>query len=195
MLKYIFSPRRLEKVRNNKVIPYLYGNILELWCGLWSIANYLNTQGVKNNYTGVDFNKKIIDALSTNFPSLKFIQHDLDELLYLENITFDTVVSIAVIEHIYNQKKFLLTATRNLKMGWRLIITTPSNFWNDLIYPIICKLGMREGKWVLTDHITIYNRDRFLVAANDFGLELEHFEHFEFFCNQLAVFKKIKIIE
>ncbi len=194
MIKKYLSSESLENIRNNKITNFLCGNILELWCGQWFIPNYLIKKWAKNNYTGLDSNGDIINTLSGNFTTYKFIQHDLDESVNLGNVIFDTVISIAVIEHIYNQKNFLLTATKNLKIGWRLVITTPSNFGNDLIYPLMCKLGLRKGKWVLDDHITIYNKDRFLVAGSDFGLEIEHFEFFEFFCNQLIIFKKIKAI-
>lgn len=193
MLKKILSSANLTKIRNKKIIQFFDWNILELWCGWWFIPNYLREKWYNNKYTGIDFMEKAIEKLSTDFPSYSFINHDLDEFLEL-NFKFDTIITTAVIEHIYNQKNFFFTAVKNLKIGGRIIITTPSNFGNDIIYPLMCKLGIRNWKWVLADHITIYNKDRFLVAAHDFWLELEKFEFFEFFCNQLIVFKKTKTI-
>lgn len=186
------SYKKLQKVRNEKIIPFLSGNVLELWCGSWFIPNFLKTNNKSNTYTGVDFREDIILKLSNDFPVYNFLQYDLDEVLEIQNEFFDTVISIAVIEHIYNQKNFFLSATNNLKINWHLVITTPSNFGNDLIYPLICKLWMRKWKWVLSDHITIFNKERFEVAAKDFWMEIIHFEFFEFFCNQLVILKKIR---
>lgn len=192
-IKYL-SIQNLSNIRNKKIINLLKWNILELWCGWWFVPNYLKNENKKNRYTWVDFREKIISDLIIAFPWYNFIHHDLDDILNFTNEEFDTVIAIAVIEHIYNQKNFLKTATKKLKIGGKLIITTPSNFGNDIIYPLMCKMWIRWGKWVLNDHITIYNKDRFEVVANDFGLELEHYEFFEFFCNQLVIFKKMKHI-
>lgn len=74
----------------------------------------------------------------------------------------------------------------------KLVITTPSNFGNDIIYPLMCKFRLRNWNGVLSDHITIYNKDRFMVVEKDFWLKIEHFGYFEFFCNQLIVYKKMK---
>lgn len=190
-MKNILSWKNLEAIRNNKIINFIKWNTLELWCGKGFIADYLEKMGMKNNYTGLDCDKNLVQLLSKKFPIYNFFYHDLDETVKIEWELFDTVISIAVIEHIYNQKNFFLTATNNLKSGWKLIITTPTNFGNDIVYPLMCKVGFRKWIWALSDHVTIYNRDRLRVVENDFWLKIEHFEFFEFFCNQLVVFKKI----
>lgn len=187
------SSERLQKIRNNKIVKLLNWEILELWCGSWFIPGVLqdnNNNKHANNYVWVDFRKDIIDNLKEKFPQYKFIHHDLDEILENAHWLFDTIISIAVIEHIYNQKNFFLTAVKNLKQGWKLIITTPTNFGNDIIYPLLCKMRIRKWNGVLSDHITIYNQERFKVAAKDFWFKIKQFKHFEFYCNQLIILEK-----
>lgn len=190
MLKKLLSWKNLQNIRNQEIINFLSGDILELGCWEGFIPEFLKNKYKNNNYLGVDFRLDTINKLTDEFPKYHFIQHDLDEVLDLSWQEFDTVISTAVIEHIYNQKNFFITATKALKKWGKLIITTPSNFWNDIIYPLMCKFGYRWGNGVLSDHITIYNKDRFMVAANDFWLEIESFKFFEFFCNQVVIFRK-----
>lgn len=186
----LLSAEKLRYIRNAKIKKWLSWDILELWCWEGFIPNFLKENNSNQEYVGIDFQD--IKNISTKFPQFLFIQHDLDENIILKK-KFDTIISSAVIEHIYNQKNFFKTATENLKPNGKLVITTPTVFGNDIVYPILCKMGFRKWNWVLSDHITIYNKDRFNVVAQDFNLKVEHFEHFEFFCNQLIVFKKITL--
>lgn len=190
MLKKLLSWKNLQNLRNNEIINFLRGDVLELGCWEGFIPEFLNKKNKNNNYYGIDYREDTIKNLTTKYPEYHFIKHDLDEVLDFWRQEFDTVVSTAVIEHIYNQKNFFITATRALKKWGKLVITTPSNFGNDIIYPLMCKLWYRWGNGVLSDHITIYNKDRFMVAANDFWLEIESFKFFEFFCNQVVIFNK-----
>lgn len=191
MITKYLSSWNLEIIRNNKITGLLEGDILELGCWAGKIPAYLSKRGSDVQYTWINHSKDGVESLKTKFPEYSFLNHDLDYVFTLpENKKVDTVVAVAVIEHIYNQKNFFITAVENLKPGWKIIITTPTNFGNDIIYPLMCKFWLRKWIGVLMDHITIYNKDRFLVVANDFNLEIEHFEKFELFCNQIIIFRK-----
>ncbi len=191
MLGKYLSRDNLEKIRNEKIFNFLHWDILELWCGEGRVCDYLYVREIENSYTGIDFEERNIKKLKAKYPQYAFLLHDLDEQVDLGDKKFDFVVSTAVIEHIYNQKNFILTATKNLKIGGKLILTTPSVFGNDVIYPLICKLGFRKWKWILSDHIVIYNKDRFEVIADNFNLKIIHFEYFELHCNQLIIYEKL----
>lgn len=104
-MDHLFSIKNLQKIRNNKIVKFFDWDILELGCGTGFIPKYLAKNHYKNNYTGIDIDKKNVEYLSNTFPKYNFLYHDLDEVLDLQK-QFDTIISSAVIEHIYNQKNF-----------------------------------------------------------------------------------------
>ena len=76
-----------------------------------------------------------------------------------------------------------------MKPGGRLVITTPTNFGNDVVHRAGSLIGL-FSKVARDDHISIFNRKRFEVFANECGLEVELYRFFQFGCNQLVILQK-----
>jgi 2-polyprenyl-6-hydroxyphenyl methylase/3-demethylubiquinone-9 3-methyltransferase len=76
--------------------------------------------------TGVDFSASGIDRARSNFPALRFAQHDLQQPLdggYARR--FDAVVATEVIEHLLLPRMIMHNARLALRPGGHLVVTTP----------------------------------------------------------------------
>lgn len=104
--------------------PYIRGSLLELGCG--------EGRGVKllapkcEQYLGLDKIGEIISSLQNRYPLLVFKEAIFPPFSFLDDNTFDTIVSFQVIEHIKDDKTFLEEIYRVLKPGGKAIITTPN---------------------------------------------------------------------
>jgi SAM-dependent methyltransferase len=177
----------LEIRRLNIVSQYIEGDVLDLGCGSGQIFSKYNKK-IKR-YVGVDYDKTISSNNFRKYPNAIFLHKDLD----VENLnlkySFDVILMLALVEHIFNQKKLFIEAKKYLKPKGIILITTPSPFANDYIYSLGCKIGLFANS-ANDDHIVIYNKKRFTVLANEIELKLICFKYFEFGLNQFVIFKK-----
>ena len=170
------------------VLPYIKGSILDLGCG-----NALPLQFAKEKidiYYGVEHRQKKVDELSRKFPEHKFFARDLDVDELSFDMKFDTILVIAVIEHILNQKHFITQILRNAKPNAKIVITTPTPF-GDYIHKIGSRLGL-FAKSAVHRHIIIFSPERLRMLANYFNMNVEQHRKFQFGCNQLGILAKPK---
>ena len=170
---------RLEKAK-----PFIRGDVLDLGCGSALAKTRFAPQ--ISHYVGVDRDEIHVKDLAEQFPDAKFYARNLDEDSLDFGSKFDTVLMLALIEHVFNQKQLLGEVVKSLKTGGRIIITTPTVFGNDVVHRVGSAVGL-FAKSAADDHIVIFNRKRLEILANEFGLRLAAYSRFEFGCNQLAV--------
>jgi len=111
---YVFASKFVQ----NKIV-------LDSGCGNGYGAKYLAENGA-NFVFGVDIDKKIIKKCEKryrNVNNLSFVHCDSTTLGF-ESEFFDVVVSMEVIEHIQNYRKYLNEICRVLKRGGLFIIST-----------------------------------------------------------------------
>lgn len=178
---------RIKWQRLAKAAPYVTGDVLELGCGpALLLARYRDRIA---SYTGVERQRGEVNRLRKEYPGDTFLAADLDKDRPDFPHAYDTVLMLALVEHVYNQKWLFEMATGALKPGGRLVITTPTPFGNDVVHRLGAAAGLFSQE-AADDHIVIYNRRRFQLVARDFGLQLEHYRRFQFGCNQLAVLRR-----
>ncbi len=168
---------------------YIQGTVLELGCG--DAATIQQYASEITRYVGIDHNRELVEQLRVNYPQHQFYAMDLDSDTLPPNGKFDTILALAVIEHIYNQKHFMQQLVQNLKPGGRIILTTPTPLGNDVVYTLGARLGLFDITGGLNDHIVIYNKKRFYLMARDMNLEVEVYRTFQLGCNQLVVLKHL----
>ncbi len=98
--------------------------ILDLGCGNGSFSNILSKLGY--DVVGVEESASGIAIAKQNYPNCQFIQGSIYELANLKLTNdFDAIISIEVIEHLFNPKALLQSVKQYLKPEGRFIVTTP----------------------------------------------------------------------
>lgn len=182
----------LSKARSKKIIPFLKGNVLDIGCG--QAANYRLSKELDlpiQSYTGIEYDPKRIKSLKIEFPEAKFFAVDLDKEEIPKEKQYDTILLLAVVEHIFNLKFLFEQIYDLLEDGGVVVITTPSPFGNDFVHKIGTMLGLFDKEGGQEDHIVIFNKKRLQILANEVGLVVDKYQRFQLGCNQLAVFKKV----
>jgi len=177
----------LKKSRTGAVADFISGDVLEVGCG-YSIT-YEQYGNQVDSYWGIEMTESRVDLLKEKFPKAHFFKRDLDNDKLALQKKFDTILSIAVIEHIFNQKFAFNEMVKHLKPGCRIVITTPTPFGNDIVH----RFGSKLNLFCTTahdDHIVIYNKRRFQILANEFDMKIVKYKRFQLGCNQLVVLEK-----
>jgi|SRR3989344_966384 len=98
------------------------GKILDFGCGDGTRLNLLTR---KKGGTGLDISEKAIKIAKNNYPNLKFIQSDLEDVP-LDDNSFDLVYSAFVLEHLNNPERVIEEALRLLTENGSLVLIAPN---------------------------------------------------------------------
>lgn len=112
---------------------------------------------------------------------------DKDELA-LER-QFDTILLLAVIEHLKNPDRILSQIPRYLKPDGKLLITTPSPM-GDVIHTIGARIGLFSMEAV-QGHESIFTCDALRACLERDGLDVIYYKSFLLGGNQLFVCKPL----
>jgi len=172
--------RRLEITK-----PYIKGSVLDIGCGPATTYTSLKIE----NYSGIERNLDSVKKLKEKFPLAKFYVKDIEKERLNFNKKFDTIVLLAVIEHIGNTKILYKEIKKSLKMKGKLVMTTPTPFGN-FIHTILSFIGL-TSKHAAKEHVNICSRMKFIGIAKKYGFKIIKYKQFELWCNSLIVLEKI----
>jgi 2-polyprenyl-3-methyl-5-hydroxy-6-metoxy-1,4-benzoquinol methylase len=172
----------LQRQRYQAVKPYLIGDILDLGCGYGHLLDLLRPD---QGYAGVDADLDVIARTQERHPSRTFYRCDLDhETLSLDQ-TFDTVVMLAILEHLANPENLIEALGRHLKPGGRAVLTTPTPLGNRIHH-----FGSHLGLFYIEaamDHKTIFDRRILKNLLETHGFHVSVYRTFLLGGNQLCV--------
>ena len=97
--------------------------VLEAGCGEGYGADLLAQ--VAHGVLALDYDAHTVRHVADRYPRVHAVRGNLDGLP-LRPSTVDVVVSLQVIEHLWDQRRFLAECARVLRPGGRLLITTPN---------------------------------------------------------------------
>jgi len=177
ILSTYIQERRMEAAK-----PYLKGDILDLGCGYGHLIPYLVPD---QDYTGVDKNINIINLMRERYSNKEFICCDLEKESLASNHLFDTIVLLAIIEHLSEPKPFFSTLRKNLKPAGRIVFTTPTPL-GHFVHRKGSILGLFYAE-AAKDHKTVFNRDRLNHILKDQGFRIIIYHTFLWGNNQLCV--------
>ncbi len=113
--------------------------IFELGCGNGAVANELAALGY--SITGIDPAKEGIEWARRSYPHLDIHQGSAYDDLAGQYGTFPVVLSLEVVEHLYDPRKFAVNLKALVAEGGRAIISTPYHgYWKNLALSV-------AGKW------------------------------------------------
>ena len=173
----------LHRKRNAAVQRYLRGDVLDIGCGPAIVAGWLHSS---QRYVGVEMQPEWMTHLRRKFPQHTFIQRDVDtETLSLGNSQFDTVLMVAVIEHLSTPDRVIKDARNYMKPNSRLVITTPTVL-GSAVQRVGAGLGLFAHEAV-ADHKCVYGRKSLNDLLGRCGMQVVLHAHFEPGANQLCV--------
>jgi len=174
--------------RLGKVLPYVEKNdvVLDFGCG-HQVYFLTQVQGKIKKGIGVDY-----DAEPKKISSNIEIKHLLfKERLPFMDKTYDKAFLLATIEHVDIDKvpKLFRELYRVLKLGGKVVMTTPTPFGKVILEFMAFKLGIISKKEV-GDHKKYYNKKDIDNLAKNYGFKIEIYQTFQFGANSLCVLKK-----
>jgi len=169
----------LRTKRLQAASPYLKGRILDFGCGTGALAAFVKL----DQYLGVERDSFSLQQAKRCFPRHRFVSK-----LTASSGKFDTIISLAVIEHIADPAVFLKTLVGHLKNNpfSRIIITTPHptvgrlHDWGSII-------GL-FSKHANEEHKELLGRAKLATIGEKTGLKLSFYTRFLLGTNQLAVY-------
>jgi 2-polyprenyl-3-methyl-5-hydroxy-6-metoxy-1,4-benzoquinol methylase len=162
--------------RIGKARSFLRGMVLDFGCGSGELAELVPC----DQYVGFDINKVSIARCRSKYPNHRFTDTEP-----FSPGAFDTIVALAVIEHVPDPAAFLVSLGRKLLPGGRIILTTPhpSMGWAH-------KMGSYMGLFsshAAEEHETLLARGHLQKMAMSACLCIMHYERFLWGANQFIV--------
>ena len=169
----------LRKKRIQAAIPHLKGRILDVGCGAGTLATLVDSK----KYLGVEIDEISLQKAKSTFPT-----HQFSRSLPNTGEKFDTVVSLAVIEHVKDPVSFLRELAEFLSDDGQLVITTPHPSV-DWVHHIGAAIGI-FSKHASEEHEDLLDQARLDTVGTQASLKLDLYSRFLFGANQLAVYSK-----
>lgn len=176
LLSPFLRARRIKAAR-----PYLAGRVLDVGCGSGSLAGYV----APADYVGLDIDAASIELARASHPDHTFMLSQ-----NLPDDAFDTVVALAIIEHVAEPVDFLTRLGGRLSgsSNARVVCTTPHPRM-DWIHTIGARVGI-FSRSASDEHEELLDRGRLDEVGRASGLRLIHYERFLLGANQLAIFSR-----
>ena len=175
----------LSRWRCRKALPFVGHRVLDLGCGKGTILRYLGP-GVR--YTGVDRDRRSVSALRRLYPQYEFHLADLDVGLPPLEPGFDTVLLLAVLEHLRDPQGLLCDCTSLLKAGGKVVITVPTR-WGEKVHRFMGRLGLVNPE-VQAAHRHVLDGSALRRLAVEAGGEPCEQRLFQLGCNRLFVYER-----
>jgi 2-polyprenyl-3-methyl-5-hydroxy-6-metoxy-1,4-benzoquinol methylase len=100
------------------------GRILDIGCGNGALTGKIAAAGF--DVTGIDFTSSGIDRARQSFPTITFLDHDINQPLPDDLLgKFDVVLSAEVIEHLFLPRALFTRAREALGDDGHMVVSTP----------------------------------------------------------------------
>ena len=170
----------LREQRFKAARPYVRGRVLDVGCGSGAFARFVG----QDDYVGVDRDQLSLERARSAFPRYCF-RDRLPEI----GDKFDTILSLAVIEHVSSPERFLSELAEFMRdKNSKIIVTTPHPSV-DWVHDAGAAVGL-FSKHANEEHEALLDKVSLRKAAQGAGLKLQLYKRFLFGANQLAVFSR-----
>lgn len=171
----------LRRQRLKAAAPYINGRVLDVGCGSGAMADLVPA----DRYVGVDVDDESIAEARRRYP-----QHHFQDALPPPDPGFDTIVSLAVIEHVKDPASFLRgLAVRLVSDQESCIVLTTPHPAVDWVHTAGASVGLFSSH-ASDEHEELLDRAHLAGLAEECDLQLSVYRRFLLGANQLAVFKR-----
>ncbi len=108
-----------------KLLPKGQHKLLDAGCGSGFVSNWLS--GLGHKVWGCDYSASGVELAKEHFPDVEYFQADLiaGPPSIMPEGGYDGIVSVEVIEHLYDPEAFLKNLYSAIRPGGFIILTTP----------------------------------------------------------------------
>lgn len=156
---------------------FLSGRILDFGCGRANLAPFV----APHLYFGVDNDAESLSIARNLYPS-----HQFGERIPA-NLKFNTIVALAVIEHVVEPRLLLNIFKAALSENGRIVLSTPCPYSNS-VHRIGAEIGI-FSKEAHEQHSQLLDKYYLCNLATSAGLQVAYFRYFMLGMNQLIVLK------
>lgn len=145
------------------------GELLEVGCGPGYLISFLEKWFPKISITGFEYDQRLIEEAKERVQRTSFVQGNAEQLPF-SDCQFDVVVSLHLIEHLYNPEKMLKEVHRILKPNGIFIIATPN------LGGLGAKIMGKKWSGFREDHVSLKSVNEWsqLIASCRFSSLQEH---------------------
>jgi 2-polyprenyl-6-hydroxyphenyl methylase/3-demethylubiquinone-9 3-methyltransferase len=150
--------------------------ILDAGCGNGAFASALEDRGYE--VFGIDLEESGVEIARGQRPSIPFeVASVYDDLREPFDRTFDAIVALEVIEHLYDPRRFVARAFEALEPGGSLILSTPYHgYLKNLALAATGKLDQHFTALWDGGHIKFWSRKTLSTLLEEAGFEVTAFE-------------------
>jgi len=125
MLWQMRRARHFNRWMAETLVPFVKGDVLEVGAGIGNLTEFLS-QG-RSRYVASDTEQEHMAALRSRFPDLEMLACDASEPRDFEPIreSFDTVLCLNVLEHIFDDASALANLLVALRPGGHALVLVP----------------------------------------------------------------------
>lgn len=147
--------------------------ILDAGCGNGTFAAQLGRHGYR--VIGVDLSESGVAAARVNCPTGTFhVASIYNDFGALGVDAVDAVVSLEVIEHLYDPLAYLQNCARVLKPGGKLVLSTPYHGWlKNVVMALGGRFDSHAHPWKLGGHIKFFSKRSITALMHEAGLNTE----------------------
>jgi 2-polyprenyl-3-methyl-5-hydroxy-6-metoxy-1,4-benzoquinol methylase len=158
------------------LLPPAPGRVLDLGCGDGRFAKAMSDRGLE--VVGVDGSADGIAIGRKLYPGIRFEQLSADPGLLgrLGEEPFGTVVSMEVVEHVYDPHAWAATCFEALRPGGQLICTTPYHgYLKNLLIALTDKSDFHWHPLRVGGHIKFWSRETLSALLEQHGFTVSDF--------------------
>ena len=165
------------------------GRLFEVGCGNGSVADVLHRQGI--DVQGIDYSESGIRVARENYPHLKLAVGSAYDGLAGKYGKFPVVLSLEVVEHLFEPREFARCVYALLEDGGSAIISTPYHgYWKNLALALTGKMDAHFTALWDGGHIKFWSPDtitRLLCEAGFRDIEVHRVGRIPAFAKSMIV--------
>lgn len=147
------------------------GRALDLGCGNGYRASLLNKLGY--DVVGVEPSVSGIKVARATYPGVIFVCGSTNDNLVQELGTFDLIISLEVVEHVYSVEKYMATVKSLLKPDGIFILSTPYHGWlKNVAIALLGKFDSHVNPLWEGGHIKFFSVETLTKAMIDGGFKI-----------------------
>jgi len=143
--------------------------ILDYGCGKGKILAGIHKINPHAQLYGADISRIALESASKTVPEAKFLLIDDNQTVPLPSNSIDFVVSLDVIEHIYDTEMVFHEFNRLLKPGGALLLSAP--YYGLIKNIVIAIVGFEAVYNPTTPHIRSYTKNTLIRITQRFGFK------------------------